>query len=95
MNGQIAIKKYIDYYPAFEVSRECKFVKVNSYTYSFNQDFSHFYLQSLCSEVEQENEEGFDEVVRKFRTIASLDPWYGAVITKIRREIPGELNSLR
>jgi len=77
LNGQIAIQKYIDYYPAFEVSRECKFVK------------------SLCSEVEQENEEGFDEVVRKFRTIASLDPWYGAVITKIRREIPGELNSLR
>ena len=49
----------------------------------------------LCSEVEQENEEGFDEVLRKFRTIVRLDPWYGAVITKIRREIPGELNSLR
>jgi hypothetical protein len=31
----------VDYYPAFEMSRECKFIK------------------SLCSEVEQESEEGF------------------------------------
>jgi len=77
LNCQIAIQKYADYYPAFELSRECKFIRM------------------LCSEVEQENEEGFDEVLRKFRTIASLDPWYGAVITKIRRDIPGELNSLR
>ena len=54
-----------------------------------------FSFQLLCSEVEQESEEGFNEVVRKFKTIVSLDPWYGAVINKIRREIPGELNSLR
>ena len=62
------------------------------------RDFLSYFLpsfQMMCSEVEQEDEEGFDEVLRKFRTIVSLDPWYGAVINMIRREIPGELNSLR
>ena len=49
----------------------------------------------MCSEVEQENEEGFDEVLQKFWGIISLDPWYGAVINMIRREHLGELNSLR
>ena len=49
----------------------------------------------LCYEVEQENEEGFEDAVRKFRTIVSLDPWYAAVINIIRKQIPGELNSLR
>jgi len=77
LNCQIAIQKYVDYYPAFELSRECKFIK------------------GLCIEVEQESEEGFDEVLRKFRTIVSLDPWYSNIIGRIRREIPGELNSLR
>ena len=52
-------------------------------------------VQGLCIEVEQESEEGFDEVLRKFRTIVSLDPWYSNIIGRIRREIPGELNSLR
>ena len=28
LNCQIAVQKYIDYYPAFEMSRECKFIKV-------------------------------------------------------------------
>ena len=49
----------------------------------------------LCREVEQENEEGFDEVLQKFRGKLCLDPWYGAVINMIRREHLGELNSLR
>ena len=30
LNCQIAVQKYIDYYPAFELSRECKFVKVSA-----------------------------------------------------------------
>ena len=49
----------------------------------------------LCREVEQENEEGFDEVLQKFRHKVSLDPWYGVVIKMIRKEHLGELNSLR
>ena len=49
----------------------------------------------MCSELEQENEEGFDVIVKKNNIKLKLDPWYGAVIAKIRREIPGELNSLR
>ena len=49
----------------------------------------------LCSEVEQENEEGFDEVLQKFRAKIGLDPWYGAVINMIRKEYLGELNILR
>merc|ERR1719483_469497 len=77
LNCQIAIQKYVDYYPAFEVAREYKFIKM------------------LCMEVEQESDEGFELVVRKFRNIVNLDPWYGAMINKIRRSIPGELNSLR
>lgn len=77
LNCQIAIQKYADYYPAFEVSQEYKFIKL------------------LCGEVEQENEEGFDLVLRKFRTIVNLDPWYGMMVAKIRLSIEGELNSLR
>ena len=53
------------------------------------------YFQKLCSEVEAENEEGFDAIVKKNSSIVKLDPWYGAVIGKIRKEIPVELNSLR
>ena len=53
------------------------------------------YFQKLCAEVEAENEEGFDAIVKKNSSIVKLDPWYGAVIGKIRKEIPGELNSLR
>lgn len=45
--------------------------------------------------MEQENEENFDIAVKKNNSIVKLDPWYGAVISKIRKEIPGELNSLR
>lgn len=52
-------------------------------------------VQLLCGEVEQESEEGFEEAVRKFRSLVSLDPWYNAIIAKIRRELPSELNSLR
>jgi len=77
LNCQIALQKYIDYYPAFEMSGECKFLK------------------KLCGEIEQENEEGFDNIVRKNNSIVKLDPWYAAIINKIRKEIPGELNSLR
>ena len=29
LNCQIAIQKYIDYYPAFEVAGECKFLKAS------------------------------------------------------------------
>ena len=29
LNCQIAIQKFIDYYPAFEVSSECKFLKAS------------------------------------------------------------------
>jgi len=77
LNCQIAVQKYIDYYPAFEMSRECKFIKL------------------LCSEVEQENEEGFVEVVRRFKHMVGLDPWYSAVLQHIQRGIPGELSQLR
>ena len=45
--------------------------------------------------MEAENEEGFDAIVKKNSSIVKLDPWYGTVIGKIRKEIPGELNSLR
>ena len=45
--------------------------------------------------MEQENEEGFDVLVKKNNSIVKLDPWYGATLAKIRKEIPGELNSLR
>lgn len=77
LNCQIAIQKYIDHYPAFEISTECKFLK------------------NLSSEIEQENEEGFDQVVKKNNSIVKLDTWYGSVIKKIRNEIPGPLTSLR
>lgn len=77
LNCQIAIQKYVDYYPAFEMSRECKFIK------------------SLCSEVEQESEEGFQEVIRRFKHMVGLDPWYGAVLRHIHDSIPGELSQLR
>ena len=30
LNCQIALQKYIDYYPAFEMSGECKFLKVDN-----------------------------------------------------------------
>ena len=59
-----------------------------------NLNESNFF-QNLCSELEQENEEGFDVIVKKNSIKLKLDPWYGAVIAKIRKEIPGELNSLR
>ena len=52
-------------------------------------------LQSLCSELEQENDEGFEEIVVKNRTLVGLDPWYHKIVNKIRQDIPGELNSLR
>merc|ERR1719510_230002 len=77
LNCQIALQKYVEYYPAFEVSREHKFLK------------------SLCSELEQENDEGFEEIVRKNKTLVGLDPWYSKIVNKIRQDIPGELNSLR
>ena len=32
LNCQIAVQKYVDYYPAFEMSRECKFIKVTLQT---------------------------------------------------------------
>ena len=31
LNCQIAIQKYIDHYPAFEISTECKFLKVRKF----------------------------------------------------------------
>ena len=55
----------------------------------------YLFIQKLCGEVEQENEEGFDNIVKKNNSIVKLDPWYAAIINKIRKEIPGELNSLR
>ena len=107
LNCQIALQKYVEYYPAFEVSREHKLLKVFCLSEHFHIDglykmiFSEeiesiiFLSQGLCSEVEQENDEGFEEIVRKNKTLVGLDPWYGKVINRVRREIPGELNSLR
>jgi len=77
LNCQIAIKKYIDYYPAFALSREYKFIK------------------SLCEEVEQENEEGFDSTMAKYKSLCNLDPWYITILGKIRGHLPTELDSLR
>ena len=42
LNCQIAIQKYIDYYPAFEVSSECKFLKA-SLTFTLSQHFFCYY----------------------------------------------------
>ena len=58
-------------------------------------EFNILLLQSLCSELEQENDEGFEEIVVKNKTLVGLDPWYNKIVNKIRQDIPGELNSLR
>lgn len=89
LNCQHAIEKYAGQYPAFQDSREFKFLQVGwrlkfVLKTLFNWIFSSF--QSLIEHLEEQDIEKFTETVKDFDSISRLDQWYTTILLRIKKQ---------
>ena len=98
LNAQHAIERYQEQYPAFQDSREYKFIKVWNYMhrmYLILYIFPHkriinslkSFFQSLIENLEEQNIENYTEVVKEYDSISRLDQWYTTMLLRIKKQI--------